>query len=282
MRYGITGYYSIAESPERPPVSECAIGTGWWELDEIFKFYPGQFVVITGIAGHGKSTFVLNMVLKLAQEKSIASFLYVPENEQHIYDTLKAMWTRDEEAFDYVCSTKIFIQCATPAVYNADYDAECKDIAWVLECAKKAIEKDKVEVVVIDPWNELERAKDRSEQMSDYVVRALAYVKNFCRNYNVTVIMVAHPTKAVNEGNGREPRLYDIEGSAAWKNKADNGLIVVREDNNLVRIKSEKVRERGAGKVGECFFTCDPNTGLFTPQLGAVGEVSGGKGFVRL
>lgn len=270
MRYGYVGYYSGAEAPERPPVSEEAFSTGYWELDEIFKFYPGQFTVVTGIAGHGKSTFMLNVLLNVASKQRRAVFAFLPENEQHIGTKMRRMWTGTEEEWDYIWSQKFFFQFATPAVYNQDYDAECKDIVWVLECAKRAIEKDHVEVVFIDPWNELERAKPRDIMMSDYIMQCLMYVKNFCRNYKVSLIMVAHPTKVVNEGEGRSPRLYDIEGSAGWKNKCDNGLIVIREPGNQVKIKSEKVREEGAGKIGECFFSVDPASGIFTPQHGAV------------
>jgi twinkle protein len=89
----------------------------------------------------------------------------------------------------------------------------------------------------------------------------------------VIVIVVAHPTKAVNENGGRVPNLSDIEGSMNWFNKCDNGLVVARDPtNNTSRVISAKVREIGAGSLGVCYFTVDPNTGKFTPQHGAVDE----------
>jgi hypothetical protein len=60
------GLYALADLPQRGSVAKQAFGAGWPELDEIFKFYLGQFLVVTGIAGHGKSTFILNALLKLA------------------------------------------------------------------------------------------------------------------------------------------------------------------------------------------------------------------------
>ena len=48
-RHGQPGYFSLAELPQRPSIAAHAISTGWWELDQIFKFYRGQFVVCTGI-----------------------------------------------------------------------------------------------------------------------------------------------------------------------------------------------------------------------------------------
>ena len=58
--------------------------------------------------------------------------------------------------------------------------------------------------------------------------------------------------------------------SMNWYNKADNGLIVVREEDNSARIISAKVREIGAGKVGMAWFKVNPATGAFEPQYGAV------------
>ncbi|HEX7881943.1 MAG TPA: hypothetical protein VF499_04305, partial [Afipia sp.] len=67
------GLYSLADLPQRGSVAKQAFGSGWPELDAIFKFYLGQFVVLTGIASHGKSTFMLNVMLKMALEKGVGS-----------------------------------------------------------------------------------------------------------------------------------------------------------------------------------------------------------------
>jgi hypothetical protein len=92
--------------------------------------------------------------------------------------------------------------------------------------------------------------------MTDYIREALMYLKSICRRYGVTVIMVAHPTKAVTEKGGRTPLLSDIEGSMNWYNKCDNGLVVVRDfDKRTSRVISAKVREHGAGRIGVCHFT---------------------------
>jgi twinkle protein len=124
-------------------------------------------------------------------------------------------------------------------------------------------------VLLIDPWNELEHLKPPDMLLTDYIRTALMYLKRICRHYGVAVIVIAHPTKAVTERGGRTPSLADIEGSMNWYNKCDNGLIVEREAGGT-KVISAKVREHGAGRVGTAYFHVDPNTGRFTPQLGAV------------
>ena len=121
---------------------------------------------------------------------------------------------------------------------------------------------------MIDPWNEIERAMNKGESLTDYIADCLMKLKMFARSFNVSIVMVAHPTKAA-EGI---PTLRDIEGSMSWWNKCDNGLIVYRpkEKPNTCEIISAKVRELGAGRIGSCYFTVDSETEIFTPIQGGV------------
>jgi twinkle protein len=265
-RHGQPGYYSLAELPQSPPIDKIAISTGWWEVDQIFKIYPGQFVMVTGIAGHGKSTFLQNVVCNVARLHGVRSFLYVPENEGHVRAKLRAIWG-DGDGFRYFCSEQCFLQSAIQGAYD---DAP-HTLQWVLEKARIAIEKDDVRILVIDPWNELERAKPADMLLTDYIGQCLMWLKAFARVHQCTVILVAHPTKS-SVTEGKTPTLADIEGSMNWYNKCDNGLIVVRDpDTPTARVISAKAREYGSGKRGACHFFVDAETGRFTPQHGAVG-----------
>lgn len=264
-RHGQPGYFSLKDVPQRVSVASQSYGTGWWELDQIWRLYPGQFNVVTGIAGHGKSTFLLNVICNLAHDQGVRSFLYVPENEGHLRDKMRGIWgTR--QGFDVFCEHQCFLQSAIPD----RYDSNPRTLDWVLDKAIVAMERDNVDVIMIDPWNELERAKPKDTLMTDYIGQCLMYLKQFCRAYNATVILVAHPTKA-GVSEGKVPTLADIEGSMNWYNKCDNGLIVVRDpEKSSARVISAKVREHGAGKRGVCWFQVDETNGVFTPQYGAV------------
>lgn len=264
-RHGQPGYHSLASLPQRGRVSEITVSTGWPELDEIWKPYPGQLTVVTGVAGHGKSTLLLNVIANMARESDVRSFMYVPENEGHILEKLRLIWG-DREGFDIFAEQQCFVQSAAPAAY----DAVPKTLPWVLDRAEIAVTNDEVDVLLIDPWNELERAKPKDMLLSDYIGQCLMYLKQFCRSREVAVILVAHPTKAGVE-QGKTPTLADIEGSMNWYNKCDNGLIVVRNPvGNTAKVISAKVREIGAGRRGECHFAVDERTGIFTPQYGGV------------
>lgn len=260
------GLFALSNLPQRGSIAKQAFGAGWPELDDILKFYLGQFIVVTGIAGHGKSTFLLNVLLKLAIDRGVKSFLYVPENEGHLQEKLRLMWPGDDRGFDYFADRQCFVQTSL----QMRPDEPAHDLPWVLRRAERAVEREGVEVVMIDPWNELDRAKPRDMLLTDYIGDCLMQIKMFCRVYPVIFIIVAHPTKAVNERGGRAVGLMDIEGSMNWFNKCDTGLIVSRDaDKNTAKVISAKVREIGAGKIGTCYFYVDPATGIFKPQYGA-------------
>jgi twinkle protein len=264
------GLYRLADLPQRGSVAKQAFGAGWEELDAILKFYLGQFIVVTGIAGHGKSTFILNVLLKMAHEKGVGSFMYVPENEGHLRDKLRLMWPGSKAEFEHFCASQCSIQSA---VQHQQYEPS-HTIEWVLDRAAWAVTNRRAEIVLIDPWNELDRARQRDEMMTDYIGRCLMKIKDFCRSLNAIVVIVAHPTKAIANNGGRVVSLADIEGSMNWYNKCDNGLIVVRDTaGNTAKVISAKVREIGAGKIGSCHFMVDPMTGKFTPQYGSDSDV---------
>lgn len=265
-RHGQPGYYRAIDLPQKNSVAGSVISSGWPEFDEIFGLYPEQFVIVTGRAGSGKSTFIFNLIANYARIHGVRSFLYVPENETRLKGRLRAIWN-DDATCNRFLGENVFVQSAAPDHYADDP----KTLMWVLDQAVIAVRNDGVDIIVIDPWNELEQARPRDMAQTEYVRECLMWLKQFNRAYNTSTILVVHPTK---EGlkDGRIPSLLDCEGSLAWENKADNGLVVAREkDTTASRIMSTKVRESPeAGRIGECWFTVDRATGIFTPQYGAV------------
>lgn len=256
------GLFTLADLPVRDSVESIALGCGWPELDGIWKIYPGQFTVATGIAGHGKSTFLLNVVCRLARQHGLRSLLYVPENEMHLRDKMRRIWNSDEASFKEFCE-RCFIQSSSPD----NYAGEAQDLPWLLDKAAGVIDFTGIDLLLIDPWNEIEHLKPRDLSMTDYIRDALMFIKTFARKSGIAVILVVHPTKAVfDNGKARVPSLADCEGSMSWYNKADNGLIIYRDlEAQNTRVISAKVRERGAGHVGVCYFMFDELTENYTP-----------------
>jgi twinkle protein len=263
-RHEQRGYFSLADLPQKPSITQNAISPGWDVLGELWKLYPGQFTIVTGTPGHGKSTMVLNVVCNIAKLHDWRTFMYVPENESFLQYKLRRIY--GGRGYDHFAANQCFVQSAEVQTYNQ----APKSIDWVLDRAVVGIKRDGVKLLVIDPWNELDHAKPRDWTMTEYITHCLMYLKQFTRAYNVACIIVAHPTKA-HASDGRKPTLYDIEQSAAWFNKCDNGLIVSRDpETDLMTVNSAKVRERGAGKRGQCNLMVNE----YEQVTGILGEVA--------
>jgi twinkle protein len=154
-RHGQPGYYSLRDVPQRGSIRDITIGTGYSELDEIWKLYPGQFTICTGIAGHGKSTLLLNVIANVARQSNVASFMYVPENEGHVREKMKLIWG------DPTVGTGSSTANASSNRPSRKLMTAVKTLEWVLDRALVAVRRDNVGLLLIDPWNELERAKDK-------------------------------------------------------------------------------------------------------------------------
>lgn len=257
--YPVKGLYRLSDYPDMGEPKTYA--TGWPDLDDHLKLWLGELLVITGIPGHGKSTWTMNLCVNLARQHgwvcAVASFEIptVPalrfKLRLAVTGVGKDRWHRQliEEADGFIQRHFVFIDDDPAGGGDDDLTLE-----WLLERAADAVLRDGIKVLVIDPWNEVEHARPKNESETQYVNRALRMIRRFAARYEVLAIVVAHPTKEVGrDGKGRTPTLYDIEGSAAWYNKPDHGIVIdvpnPAHHETVVWIK--KARFSWSGKKGD-------------------------------
>lgn len=270
--YPVRGLYKLSEYPDAPEILGYPCGFEGVPL----KLFPGEFMVVTGIPSHGKSTWVEDLVMRMAETHGWHIALCSPESRvvPVLRDRFRRMrlgylpmdlelsagrgadaWT--EERF-------VFIDIDPTGTGNDD---EPFDLDWIIDRATDAVLRDGIRVLVIDPWNEVEHARGRNESMPDYIGRGIRSLKRFARQYDVAVIVVAHPTKDVNNnGKPRIPTLYDVEGAAHWFNKCDHGVIIHRPDSatNDCEIHIAKVRFKPqTGRTGKFPMLFDEDSGRF-------------------
>jgi twinkle protein len=256
--FPVFGLYHLRDYPAQPALA--TFSTGWSSIDLHLKIFPGEFIVVTGVPGHGKSTWVLNLLVNLYRLHGWRSAIFSPEMPvmPHLRDKLWRIF-HVAEADRYIDGAFAFID-TDPS--GKDEDEEF-DLDLIIDKATDAVMRDGVRVLLIDPWNEVEHAKRRDESMTEYIARSIRQLKRFARQYEVTVIVVAHPTKDVNEkGSVSVPSLYDVDGSAAWFNKPDHGICVHRPDyqKDESRVLIQKVRFDGTGERGEVRMAFDRRT----------------------
>lgn len=262
--YPVRGLYRLSDYPERG--SAATVSTGWPLLDKHLLLFPGEFMVVTGIPSHGKSTWVLNLMCNAARLHGWRTALFSPEMPTVPYLRNKLRRIKGGEqpsAYAFIDEYFRFIDADPIGREDEDFDLD-----WIIDKATDAVLRDGIRCLVIDPWNEVEHAKRRDETMTDYIGRSIRALKRFARLYDVAVIVIAHPTKDVGkDGKSRPPTLYDIEGSAHWYNKCDHGVVIDRPsslvDEAVIRVA--KVRFDESGEKGEILMSYERDTCRFVP-----------------
>jgi len=246
----VDGVARMADIPPVPYARPYNVGVVGLDI----KLRMGDFTVVSGIPSHGKSTWVNDICCRMAKNHQLntcfASFEQNPQGDhkrnlrQWFIDRNESTWNDDEiaSADDWIAQHYSFI-------YPTDYQVESEDISigWLLEKCAVAVKRFGSNIVVIDPWNELDHIRPNGQSMTDYISIAIKRFKQFARVYNVHLIIVAHPTKMrmTQDGVRPKPTLYDIADSAAWYNKADLGIIIHRvtedgSDYTLVSVQKSR------------------------------------------
>lgn len=241
------------------------LSTGFSELDKAFKYIPGQFIAVTGIPNHGKSRVIDQIAIQTAQERGEKWAMFSPETgESNHYADLCEIFAKGP-FFDGPTlrlsenDVKNALAWMREHIYMLGAVEHTPSIDWLLERARAAVLRYGVTNIVIDPYNELEASRPEKLTETEFVSQLISKCKRFSKHHECTVWMVIHPTKlkASSEG-GKEPvpGLYDLAGSAHWRNKADAGLVVYRDyAAELTYIMAKKIRRQPmCGRPGSVKF----------------------------
>lgn len=265
---------------------------GWPTLAAHYTVLPGQWTLVTGIPGHGKSEFLDALMVNLALRSKWKFAVFSPENQPHEIHLAKLLEKVIRKPFGQGPNERMDAAeiRASMAWLDGSFrfikphpELQAPSIRAVIDAASRAINAiDKEEGrtnkygIVIDPWNELEHERPRHLSETEYISATLAYVRQYAREWGVHIFIVAHPRILHRDKEGRRPvpTPYDVSGSAHWFNKADNCLTVwrdtntelqeiAREDKDIVAIHVQKVRFKNIGTPGTVRLRYDRVTGLY-------------------
>lgn len=241
------------------------LSTGFVEMDRAFRYMPGQFIVVTGIPNHGKSRWVDQVAVQTARIHKDRWAIFSPETGEanHIADLCEVwagfpfhdgptprMTVKElENAVAWVRDRFVFIN-------SKDHTPS---IDWILERAKAAVIRSGINHLIIDPYNEVEASRPTKLTETEFISQFISKCKRFAAHHDVTVWIIVHPTKlrpAPGETQEPVPSLYDLAGSAHWRNKADAGLVVYRDyQKEETVVISKKIRfQPRCGEPGQVRF----------------------------
>ncbi|MDX0144060.1 toprim domain-containing protein [Sinorhizobium meliloti] len=240
------------------------VSTGWPEMDKAFRYIPGQFIALTGVPNHGKSRWLSQVIVQTARLRDEKWAIFSPETGQanQIAD-LCEIWAGNP--FYDGPTMRMSPHDVTNAlhwlqerVFLLGTIEHTPSIDWLLERARAAVIRHGVRNIVFDPYNEIEASRPDKLTETEFVSQLISKCKRFGKLHDCTIWMVIHPTKlkATEDGKDPVPNLYDLAGSAHWRNKADAGLVVYRDyAREATFVISKKIRRQPmCGMVGSVKF----------------------------
>lgn len=259
---------------------ERLFSTGWESIDELFKIPLGHLMVVTGIPSHGKSEFIDALAINTARNYGWSWALCSPENPMADHAGKLVEKFLDKPMYQYEPGLEVATNSELgvgEAWLNRHFTFIRQDgdnplnLDFVLDRAHVAVMRHGVRGVVVDPYNEIEHYLPRNTNESQYQSGFLARCRKFAARHDVLFVIIAHPTKLGKNSDGSSPvpGMYDISGSAHWKNKADIGLTVYKPGDvpNCADIYLEKIRLRRWGRAGNRRLPWDPITGRYYDKI---------------
>jgi twinkle protein len=272
--YNYTGLFKRVLTHHQRGGPPLGASTGWKPLDELYRVNMGQWTVVTGMPGSGKSEFLDALMVNLAENDDWDFAIYSPENfpvEQHVEKLLEKRVRKpfregptprmtEQEAKDGMFWLFERFYWLKPGDLNATPQS-------LIEMATERARQGKKLGVVLDPWNTLDHER-RGMSETDYVSLVLTDVVTLARTHQAHVWMVVHPAKLNRDRDGKRPipTPYDLAGSAHWFNKADNILCVHRDkasNSQDVDIHVQKIRFKHTGQVGVATLKYDKVVGRY-------------------
>lgn len=258
--------------------------TGWPSVDKLYTVAMGQWTLITGTPGSGKSEWLDALMVNLAKRGEWKFIIYSPENwplalhhskilEKYLGKPFNPGPTErmDEEELDdgetWMAGKFIFAKPEQPSLVSILSEA-VREFHYPVASARRFNVG-----VVVDPWNQLEHYRPAGMSETEYVSLQLSEVIRVCRDANIHVWLVAHPSKMWRDrttGKLPVPTPHDVSGSANFWNKSDNCICIWRDQGEgaaEVDIHVQKIRFRHIGRVGLATLRYNRVTGQYSEIL---------------
>ncbi len=285
---------------ERTGTRQTGLATGYAELDNHFRFKPGNFVVINGLDNVGKTATITHLAvcsnhlhgwrwMMACMENTVSDIrinLIQFKTGRHISQLSAEQY---ELAMQWAYDNFL--------LFDIRKDMSATEILRKAERIN-AQDKKKFNAFLIDPYNSLRvDLKDSKLSSHEYHYEATTAMRNFSKRTGCGVWVNTH---AITEATRRKyangdrydgfimpPDKGDVEGGGKFANRADEFLTIHRllghpEEHNITQIHVRKIKDTSTGgritmkdtpvrlkttKGYYGFFDMEGNTPLYETKL---------------
>lgn len=230
------------------------------DLDRIYKAAPGQLSVVTGVPGHGKSTFVSHLMYRLSLQHGWRHAVFSPEQAPIADHVAVLAQLYMGQRFDDAPADKVADAIAwVGRHFEWVNHEEHANVAAILAQVRVIHDQRPVHTFLLDPWTELDNVREKGVREDEYISAELTRIRQFARHNDIHTFVVAHPKQMEKrlDGTWPVPSSADLHGGSVWRKKADMLLAVWRDELGVnippphVEVHIQKVRHNGIdGEMG--------------------------------
>lgn len=232
------------------------IKSGFTAFDKSIRgFIPGEFVVIGGRPGMGKTQFAINLAINISKTHKSQFYTYDDTEESIIRRILSNLCHIPTFKFDYNELSDInkdMINKVGPIVNELKlHVSECNYLNFLDFKADliKDIKEKELKVVFIDFLQAIIPSKTRYNREFEigYVCREL---KMIAKEFNVCIITTCQLSRAVEtRGSSKRPQLSDLRDSGSIEQEADKVLMLYRAEYYQLETLEDGTTTKGLMEV---------------------------------
>lgn len=279
----VDGVYEFGDLPDEPPLNPCRVRSLGPEFEKHIGICKGHVSFWTGWANRGKTALIRNVMMALAYEHDwrIGAAMFEDGIRRTFAPAIRRSIARtDTPSVDQIARADPWIAEHFRFIIPPD-DIDVT-VPWFIERAEVAVRRHSCDMIVLDPWTELDLQTGGNTDANELIKLYLTHFTKFARVFNVHVAIVAHPRKAPEIGGTKKmPAGYDISGSAHFMNKCHLGVTVQSDETTEgltdVWVWKSKWKEI-MGPTGKFALEFDPITLRFSGIDWVRAEQARGKG----
>ncbi len=255
----ISGLLDRLGSGEPP----SGLRTGFPSLDRIFRMRPGDFIVLAGRPGNGKTSMLLQMAAHTAVKEAVPTAVFSLEMPgDHIMSRLVSQATGvslthilnnslSQQEWEFVAEAA-GVLAESPLFVNDS--ARITPVQLRSQCMRLAASQG-LGLVVVD-YLQLIRGTGRYHNRVEEVTEISRALKALARELDVPVLAAAQLSRSVEQRQDKRPMLSDLRESGSIEQDADVVLFVYPNNGSKTEkyVSVEKHRNGPTGTV-EMTFT---------------------------
>jgi len=245
------------------------------KLNDVWTTMRGHLVTSTGIPSHGKSSFVEWYGLNLVNEYDMKMSFFSPEHSpMSLHQSQLIQKVTGKKFFGTNRLTKSNIEryqnWAKEKIYlTGAENGEFPTWGWLFDKFKEQMFAFGIDIFVIDAFNKVEFDKGGNDL--ENIRKVLTRLTSFAQQNNVLIFLVAHPTKMRKKEDGtyEMPTLYDVSGSADFRNQTHDGFTIHRHfgsdtEQPSTMFMNTKTKFSFQGEMGQSvLFNYDKDNGRY-------------------